>query len=71
METAMVSHRRSPITSDTGFPHSSAMPKFPWSASRIHRTYCTQSGLLSPYCSRSVSAAAWETTLPLADICAM
>src|SRR6266511_189428 len=32
-ETAMVSHSRSAMTSDTGLPHSSAMPNSPRSAS--------------------------------------
>ena len=67
-DSAMVSHSRSPITSDTGLPHSSAMPKSPRSTSFIQRRYCTHSGLFSPYCSRKVSASCCDTTVPDAVI---
>ena len=70
-EMTMVSVRRSPMTSDTGRPHSIAMPKLPWSMSPIHFAYWTVIGLSRPSCSRSAAASPSETALPDADIEAM
>ena len=69
-DTTMVSQSRSPITSETGRCHSSAIPKFPRTTSFIQRRYWTHMGLLRPYCSRRASASCSVTKLPEADICA-
>ena len=45
-ETTMVSHSRSPMTSETGRLHSSAMPKRPCSTCLIQRRYWIQHGLV-------------------------
>ncbi len=70
-ETTMVSQRRSPMTSETGRPHSSAIPNLPCTTKRIQRRYWMYTGLSSPYCWRRASASWAETKLPEADICAM
>ena len=70
-ETTMVSQRRSPITSDTGRLHSSAMPNRPCRTIFIQRRYWTCMGWSSPYCCRRASASCSETELPDADIWAM
>jgi len=71
IETAIVSQSRSPMTSDTGRPHSSAMPKLPRTTRFIQRRYWTHSGLSRPYCWRRASASWAETNEPEADIWAM
>ena len=67
-EITTVSSSRSPMTSETGRPHSIAMPKLPCSISAIHFMYCTVMGLSRPSCSRSAAASPSETALPDADI---
>ncbi len=71
MEMTMVKVSRSPMTSDTGRPHSIAMPKLPCRMRPIHLAYCTVMGLSRPSCSRSAAASPSETALPDADIEAM
>ncbi len=70
-ETTMVSHKRSPMTSDTGRPYSSAIPKLPRSTMVIQRRYWTYIGWSSPYWRRRLSASSAETPLPEEDIWAM
>ena len=67
-EMTMVSVRRSPMTSETGRPHSIAIPKLPWSIRPVHFRYWTVMGLSRPSCSRSAFASPSETALPDADI---
>ena len=59
------------MTSETGRPHSIAMPKLPCSMSPIHFAYWIVMGLSRPSCSRSAFASPSETALPDADIEAM
>ncbi len=70
-ETTIVSHSRSPITSETGRLHSSAMPNCPCTTCLIQRKYWTSMGLSSPYSWRRASASCSETAPPDADIWAM
>ncbi len=71
IEITMVSHKRSPITSVTGRFHSSDMPKSPRTTRLIHFQYWTQTGWLSPYCSR-IASASWALTIePEAERLAM
>ena len=67
----MVSNRRSPITSETGRFHSSAIPNRPCTTCFIQRRYWIGMGLSSPYSRRSASASCSDTAPPDADICAM
>ena len=59
------------MTSDTGRPHSIAIPKLPCRMRPIHFAYWTVMGLSRPSCSRSAAASPSETALPDADIDAM
>ena len=43
-DTTIVSHSRSPMTSETGRCHSSAMPKLPRRTIRIQRRYWIHTG---------------------------
>ncbi len=70
-ETTIVSQSRSPITSETGRLHSSAMPNRPCTTCFIQRRYWTSIGWSSPYSCRSASASCSETAPPEADIWAM
>ena len=70
-EMTIVKVRRSPMTSDTGRPHSIAIPKLPCMIRPIHFAYCTVMGLSRPSCSRSAWASPSDTALPEADIDAM
>ena len=73
-EMTMVKESRSPMTSETGRPHSIAMPKFPWSMRPIHFAYfdANVGGLFSPDFAEAPwsMAKAWDLTkhLPIPAI---
>ena len=48
IDSSIVSHSRSPITSVTGRPYSKERPKSPVATIDSHFQYCTHSGWFSP-----------------------